>query len=49
MTVQEVIIGGSIGVTLGEAGTASFTIENAGALEVEYEIRESAQVDLLAV
>lgn len=44
MTTQEVIIGGSVGVTLGEAGTASFTVENAGALEVEYEIQESAEV-----
>ena len=41
---QDVIVGGSTGVTLGEEASATFYIQNDGALDVEYEIKHSSEV-----
>ena len=44
MLRQEVVVGGSTGVTLGEEGSAILYIQNDGALEVEYDIKDTSEV-----
>lgn len=42
--LQEVVVGGASGVTLGEEASAALYIQNDGALDVEYDIEDSSAV-----
>ena len=46
MLLQEVVVGGASGVTLGEEASAALYIQNDGALDVEYDIEDSSAVSL---